>query len=121
MPEYEQRESSQRNFEVEEITARNGTIYYVFFPTVEAAEKAIRDFWDTREGGMMAKNGLKSGMLNPIEHTITSGDRTESHVIQEQSIKDKHPGMLIGVSFNGNTEALSPKGVEALRKLGYIK
>lgn len=122
MSEFEKPEVAQtNNFEVVETSAKGGLIYTIFFPTIEAAEKAVRDFWAIREGGMMVNRGIESGMLQPSRHTITSGDRTEPFGMKDPTNIERHPGMVIGVNFNGNTDALGPKGVEALKKLGFIK
>ncbi len=121
MSEHEQPEINPgKTFEVVETPVRNGLIYEIYFSTEEEASKAVTDFWNACQTESSTTKGLRSGMLKPTRHQITSGDRTDPTKLIGSDLQT-HPGKLLKVQFNGNTEALSNKGVEALKKLGFIK
>ncbi|MBU6500632.1 MAG: hypothetical protein KGJ89_04235 [Patescibacteria group bacterium] len=118
--EQSREERENPNFAVEKYPARNGFIYELHFATEAEAEEGVKAFWNAREGTGMARQGLKSGMLKPFKHDITSGDRTAPRQANPGDLR-KHPDKPFVVQFNGNTEALSPNGEEALRSLGFIE
>lgn len=116
MPEFEQPEiQASKKFEVNKRAAGNGFVYFVYFSNQEDAAKAIKDFWHEYSDGKLDRN-FESGMWNPM-HELTPGQRTDTFAVYGKD----HPGMTIGVTFNGNTGALNKKGEEALRKLGFIE
>lgn len=108
-------------YEVIEQKVRNGFRSLVYFSSAEAAAKAIKNFWNFRDSSGQVKRGLNSGTLQPVKHTITNGDRTEPSTLLVGREKESHPGMVIKVSFNGNTEAINQQGLEVLRQLGYMQ
>ncbi|MFA5358396.1 MAG: hypothetical protein WC310_01080 [Patescibacteria group bacterium] len=110
-----------QNFEVQKIPIGNGYIYNIFFKSPEEAEQAIKDFWGNVQNAESIQRNIGSGTLQPLKHAITLGDRTEARDISKHPDSEKHPGMAVYVNFNGNTMALSQRGEEALRKLGYIE
>ncbi len=118
----ENKKSTQeiKNFTVEKYPTGNGFLYELYFNTQDDASQAVKDFWDTREGSELIRQGLQSGMLQPFKHQITSGDRTHPRKANASDLQ-KHPGKTFVVQINGNTEALSPKGEAALKKLGFIE
>ena len=119
-PKFEPNKDSEKSFGVEKYPVRNGFIYELYFATEAEAEEAIKAFWNAREGSEVVQRGLQSGMLKPSEHEITGGDRTFSRNALSRDLV-KHPDKPCIVQFNGNTEALSPKGEAALRQLGFIE
>ena len=101
-------------YTVEKIPSDNGFIYDIYFASQEEAEKAVTEFWNTRESSESTIRGLESGMLKPFKHEITGGDRTSP------GKGYKYTNLPFRVQFNGNTKSLSPKGELALHKLGFI-
>ncbi len=124
MPEFQDDgvlRESVKAFEVVKYPDEGGFRYVIYFPTAQAAAKAIRDFWNAREGSRFAQSHLLSGTFTPIKHdTYTEGDRTHSYLLSP-SQREGHPGMQYMVEFNGNEGAIRDRGEEALKKLGFIK
>jgi hypothetical protein len=135
----EQKDLGDRpKFLVKELSTLIGPKYLIYFPTIEDAEKAVRNFWTERANYQSEQNrlgdsdhstrtlkpverGLQSGMLKPTQ-TITSGDRTEPYNNPlSESEATEFPGMKFRIEFNGNTQGLHEAGVEALKRLGFIK
>ena len=124
-------------FIVKDLPTRTGPMYVIYFSTIEEAEKAVRDFWRERTNYQFeqkgldpadpnllrhTENGLASGMLRPTKHMITSGDRTAPRELLPSERNDEEfKNMKFVVVFNGNTEGLHEAGVEALRRVGFIK
>lgn len=105
------------NFEV--VRNFNGT-YNLYFTTRAEAEDTVRNFWATRDESGSTTQSLQSGMLHPFNHEITNGDRTMCMEASPSQLLE-HPGKQFIVHLNGNTGALNPKGVSALRQLGFIE
>jgi hypothetical protein len=108
-----------KRFEVREGKVSDGTIYDIYFPSVEAMDEALREFWLTADPGIVTPS-ISRGMLKPLEHEIVSGDRTVPITNLSEHERSEHPGMVCKFHINGNTSGVTSRGMRALKKLGYI-